>query len=79
MGGADLINAVVLDRMLSDSLHMERVSARRDALRPSAVTFGMLMDALCRAEKMGDARKLLSKMKWEAVRPSVTIFNMLIR
>ena len=39
----------------------------------------MLMDALCRAEKMGDARKLLAKMKWEAVRPSVDIFNMLVR
>jgi len=37
------------------------------------------MDALCRAEKMGDARKLLAKMKWEAVRPSVDIFNMLVR
>ena len=33
-------HTAVLDRMLSDSLHMERVASRKDALRPSAVTFG---------------------------------------
>eukprot|EP00976_Prorocentrum_cordatum_P068271 1179070-Prorocentrum_minimum.AAC.4 len=38
--------------MLNDSLHMERVAARKSKLRPSAVTFGMLIDAYCNTEQV---------------------------
>jgi len=69
----------ILDSMLADSLHMERVSSRGGSVRPSATTCGILLNALCSSQQMGQARKLLDKMKWEAIRPTTAIFNILIK
>jgi pentatricopeptide repeat protein len=69
----------VIDKMLNDSLNMELVAARKSKLRPSATTFGHLMNAYCETEQVRKARDLLQKMQWEGVRPNTPIFNMIIK
>ena len=50
-----------------------------DISRPVAASYGMVIDHYVREGMMGEARRLLSRMQWDKVAPSIDIFNMLLK
>ena len=75
----DLVaGAAVIEKMFNDAQNMELVASRRFTLLPSAVTYGLLLDAYCNAGDVASAQALLSQMRWRRVPPNAVIFNMMI-
>ena len=69
----------VLRRWNNEKFDLERQSDRGGQVsKPSAASYGLLMDGWTRRGNMLAARKLLQQMQWERIVPSLPLFNMLI-
>ena len=69
----------VLRRWNNEKFDLERQSDRGGRVsKPSAASYGLLIDAWTRRGNMLAARKLLQQMQWERIAPSLPLFNMLI-
>jgi len=69
----------VLRRWNNEKFDLERQSDRGGRVsKPSAASYGLLIDAWARRGDMLAARKLLQQMQWERVAPSLPLFNILI-
>lgn len=69
----------LLLRMHNDSQNMELVARRGYTLRPSAVTYGFVMDAYAEKGEVQAVRRLLEQMRWWRVPPRTSTFNQLIK
>lgn len=69
----------VLRRWHNEKFDLERQSDRGGRVsKPTAASYGLVIDCWVRIGNMLAARKLLQQMQWERVAPSLPIFNMLI-
>jgi len=69
----------VLRRWHNEKFDLERQSERGGRVsKPTAASYGLVIDCWVRIGNMLAARKLLQQMQWERVAPSLPIFNMLI-
>ena len=69
----------VLRRWNNEKFDLERQSDRGGRVsKPSAASYGLLIDAWARRGNMLAARKLLQQMQWERIAPSLQLFNILI-
>ena len=69
----------VLRRWNNEKFDLERQSDRGGQVsKPSAASYGLVIDGWARRGNMLAARKLLQQMQWERIVPSLPLFNMLI-
>ena len=69
----------VLERWHNDAQNMELIARRRSSLLPSAISYGLVIDAHCSRGDVVACRRLLERMRWFRVPPSTAIFNMQIK
>ena len=68
----------VIERWNNEKYDLEKM-ARKLVTKPQAASYGMVIDHHCNNGNVGKGRKLLEKMRWANVSPSLPIFNMLLK
>jgi len=68
----------VLERWNNEKYDLEKM-ASKTVTKPVAASYGMVIDWYCSNDEVGKGRKLMEKMRWANVAPSLPVFNMLIK
>ena len=68
----------VIERWNNEKYDLEKMASKL-VTKPVAASYGMVIDYYCNNDDIGKGRKLLEKMRWANVAPSLPIFNMLLK
>ena len=68
----------VIERWNNEKYDLEKMASKL-VTKPQAASYGMVIDYHCNNGNVGKGRKLLEKMRWANVSPSLPIFNMLLK
>ena len=68
----------VIERWNNEKYDLEKMASKL-VTKPVAASYGMVIDYYCNNDDVGKGRKLLEKMRWANVSPSLPIFNMLLK